>query len=78
MGGADLHHSYRFGDLYEALEACQLLESSLAAPHRQRPIDDQIWRHRKHLLGERRGEFGASIEEFGSTGFHAMREEQLA
>jgi hypothetical protein len=74
MSVADLNHYYRFGDVYEALEACQLLEFRMATLRRQRLIDDQIWRHSTHLLGY----LEASIEEDRSTGFQALREEHIA
>ena len=78
MSVADLNHYYRFGDVYEALEACQLLAVRLATLRRQRLIDDQMWRHSTHLLGELLGSLEASIEEDGAPVVHAIREEHIA
>jgi hypothetical protein len=47
MMQVDLDHFYAFGDVYEAVEACDHLETMLARLHRQRLLTDEQWEQSK-------------------------------
>ena len=60
-----LDHFYTYGDVYEALDACQELETLLGRLKRQHFIDDQVWR--------RSGQWLAEVRQSLDTIIHAPR-----
>ena len=63
-----LDHFYTYGDVYEALDACQQLEILLGRVKRQRFIDDQVWTHSAQWLSELRNRLGTAVHAPGAGG----------
>ena len=62
MSVARLDHFYRFGDVYETVDACDQLEILLARLRRQNLLSDQEWVESRKNVAEIRARLEARLQ----------------